>query len=186
MLQINDSAHSAAFRLYCRYAAIVVFVLMGLSDALDGYLARVKKQITKLGKFLDPLADKLLITSACLLLTSERAHVEGFLLPPTVVVFIVGKDVFLTLGFLIVYFTTSQARISPEFAGKLSTALQLSMVTGILIAPEVSQVFEGWIWVLRVLWWSAAAAAIMATLVYTRQGALYIEQHEAEMANKND
>lgn len=186
MLQINDAGFSQSSRDYFRYGAIAVFVVMGLSDAVDGYLARVKRQITNLGKFLDPLADKLLITSACLLLTSNRAHVADFTLPSTVVVCIVGKDVFLTLGFVIVYLTTSQARISPAFIGKLATALQLSMVTGILIAPEVSAVFEGWIWVLRVLWWSAAATAVLATLIYIRQGSGYIERYEHETAGESD
>ncbi len=87
---------------------------MAVSDGLDGYLARTKKQITKLGIFLDPVADKLLITSACLLLSSQRGKVaEEFLLPPTVVVLIIGKDLLLVLGFIIVYFLTSQLLVAP-------------------------------------------------------------------------
>jgi CDP-diacylglycerol--glycerol-3-phosphate 3-phosphatidyltransferase len=157
---------------------------MAVSDSLDGYLARQRKQITKLGAFLDPIADKLLITSACLLLVSNRAHVQGFLLPPTVVVLIIGKDLFLLIGFVIVYLITSQTRIAPVFMGKLATTLQLSMITGILIAPEVSAVLPGWIWFLRLLWWSAAATAIMATLIYIRNGSRYIEQYERALVGK--
>jgi phosphatidylglycerophosphate synthase len=158
--------------------SIIIFFIMAVSDAIDGYLARVKKQITKLGTFLDPVADKLLMTCACLLLASERAHVQEFLLPTTVVVLIIGKDLFLLIGFVIVYFITSEVHIAPVFIGKLATALQLSMVAGILIAPEVSSIFPGWIWVLRVLWWSAAGTAILATLIYIRKGSRYIEQYE--------
>ncbi len=157
---------------------------MAVSDVIDGYLARRKKQVTKFGAFLDPLADKLLMTCACLLLASQRGHVEGFLLPPTVVVLIIGKDLFLLIGFVIVYLITSQIRIAPVLIGKLATALQLSMVAGILIAPEVSGVLPGWIGFLRVLWWSAAGTAILTTLIYIRNGSRYIEQYEQDLANK--
>ena len=183
MLKINDSALSPVVQDVMRYVSISIFLVMAISDAIDGYLARITKQVTKLGAFLDPIADKLLMTSACLLLASERGHVQNFLLPPTVVVLIIGKDLFLLIGFLIVYFITSQIHIVPVFIGKLATALQLSMVAGILIAPEVSGVLPGWIWFLRVLWWSAAGTAILATLIYIRNGSRYIEQYEQSLMN---
>ena len=185
MLKINDSALGVGVQNAMRYISIFIFLVMAISDAIDGYLARIKKQVTKLGAFLDPIADKLLMTSACLLLASERGHVQNFLLPPTVVVLIIGKDLFLLIGFLIVYFITSQIHIVPVFIGKLATALQLSMVAGILIAPEVSGVLPGWIWVLRILWWSAAGTAILATLIYIRNGSRYIEQYEQSLMNNS-
>jgi len=125
------------------------------------------------------------MTCACLLLASQRGHVEDFLLPPTVVVLIIGKDLFLLIGFVIVYLITLQIRIAPVFIGKLATTLQLSMVAGILIAPEVSVIFPGWIWFLRFLWWSAAGTAILTTLIYIRNGSRYIEQYEQSLANNS-
>jgi len=184
MLKINDPALSHIARDAVRYTSMFLFLLMGASDGVDGYLARRKNQITKLGAFLDPIADKLLVTCACLLLSSQRGHVEEFLLPPTVVVFIIGKDLFLLIGFVIVYLITSRIHIAPVFIGKLATALQLSMVAGILIAPEVSGVLPGWIWFLRFLWWSAAATALLATLIYIRDGSRYIEAYEQDLVNK--
>jgi len=178
MLKINDAALSEVMRNNMRYVSIFIFFVMAGSDVLDGYLARIKGQVTRLGSFLDPTADKLLMTCACLLLASNRAHVGDFLLPPTVVVFIIGKDLFLLIGFIIVYFTTFQVRIIPALIGKIATALQLSMVAGILIGPEVSGLIPGWIWFLRVLWWSAAGTAILATLIYIRTGSRYIEEYE--------
>jgi CDP-diacylglycerol--glycerol-3-phosphate 3-phosphatidyltransferase len=180
MLKINDPRFGTAVR----YTAIVIYLFMVVSDILDGYFARRKKQVTRLGAFLDPLADKLLITSACLVLVSQRGRVEGVLLPPTVVVLIICKDLFLVIGFIIVYFITSQLRIAPVFVGKLATALQLSMVAAILIAPEVFRVWGGWIWFLRTVWWSAAGSAILATLIYIRNGIRYIEEYEQGLANK--
>ena len=182
MLKINDPALSLGMRNAARYASIAIFLLMAASDTLDGYLARTKKQVTKLGAFLDPIADKLLITCACLLLVSQRAVVQTdervFLLPSTVVVFIIGKDLFLLIGFLVVYFLTSRVHIAPMLIGKIANALQLSMVGSVLVAPEVYSVFPGWIWFMRTLWWSAAAAAILATIIYIRNGSRYIEQYE--------
>ncbi len=178
MLQINDPSLSDHFRHLIRYAAVAIFLLMAASDGLDGFLARKNGKATRLGAFLDPTADKLLITSTCLLLASHRAGVNGFILPSTVVVLIIGKDVLLFIGFLIIYFLTGKVRIVPVFAGKAATALQLSMVAAILIAPEVSSVLPAWIYFLNVLWWSAALAALVATLVYIRNGSRFIEQFE--------
>ena len=184
MLKTNDPDLTDGLKIALRYVAILLFLIMAASDGIDGYLARRKHQITKLGAFLDPIADKLLMTCACLLLASYRGHVPGFLLPPTVVVLIIGKDLFLLIGFVIVYLITSQIHIAPAFIGKLATALQLSMVAAILTAPEASDILSGWIWLLRVLWWSAAGTAILATLVYIRDGSLYIEQHEQNPPNE--
>lgn len=179
MLKINSPELNKAVQNLIRYASFGVFLVMAVSDGLDGYLARTKKQITKLGIFLDPVADKLLITSACLLLSSQRGKVaDEFLLPPTVVVLIIGKDLLLVIGFIIVYFLTSQLLVAPVLIGKIANALQLVMVGAILLAPEISHAIPGWIWFLRTLWWSAAATAILATLIYIRNGSRYIEHYE--------
>jgi len=181
MLKINDAALTEAMRDTMRYAGIFIFFVMAVSDGIDGFLARRRGQTTRLGSFLDPMADKLLMTCACLLLSSQRGHVGNFLLPPTVVVLIIGKDLFLLIGFLVVYFITFQVRIVPVLVGKIATTLQSSMVAGILIAPEISIFLPGWIWFLRVLWWSAAGTAILATLIYIRNGSRYIEQYEQSL-----
>ena len=184
MLKMNDPALGDLAHNAVRYISIFLFLIMAISDGVDGYLARKRDQITKLGAFLDPIADKLLVTSASLLLASQRGHVGDFLLPPTVVVFIIGKDLFLLIGFVIVYLITSKIHIAPVFIGKLATTLQLSMVAGVLIAPEVSALLPGWIWFLRFLWWSAAGTALLATLIYIRDGSRYIEAYEQNLANK--
>jgi cardiolipin synthase len=178
MLKANDADLSEALRDLMRYISIVIFLVMAVSDGIDGYLARRNGQTTRLGSFLDPMADKLLMTCACVLLALPRGGVAGFQLPPTVAVLIIGKDLFLLIGFVIVYFITWQVRIEPALVGKVATTLQLSMVAGILVAPDVSRILPGWIWFLRVLWWSAAVTAILATLIYIRNGSRYIEQYE--------
>jgi CDP-diacylglycerol--glycerol-3-phosphate 3-phosphatidyltransferase len=178
MLKINAPELDQNAQNTMRYIAIAIFVVMAASDGVDGFLARKNKQITKLGSFLDPIADKLLITCTCLLLVSKRAHVNDFWLPTTVVVFIIGKDLIILLGFVIVYFVTSSILISPAIIGKLATAIQLIMSVSILIAPEVSSIIPGWIWFVRFSWWSAAVTAFLTTLVYIYKGSRYIEQYE--------
>ncbi len=182
MLKINDPYIGNTMR----HIAIAIYLFMAASDAIDGYLARITRQATKLGAFLDPVADKLLITCACLLLVSQRGRIGGFPLPPTVVVLIIGKDLFLLIGFVVVYFVTSQFLIAPAPIGKFATALQMSMVAAILLAPEISRVLPYWIWVLRVFWWSAAGTAILATLIYIRMGSRYIEKYEQNSANNSN
>ncbi|OQA03296.1 MAG: CDP-diacylglycerol--glycerol-3-phosphate 3-phosphatidyltransferase [Planctomycetes bacterium ADurb.Bin401] len=174
MLKVNDPSIGMAMR----YVSLLLLVLMGFSDAYDGYVARKKKEVTRLGSFLDPMADKLLVASACLLLTLKSTAVTGFRLPPTVAVLIIGKDFFLLLGFMILYFMTFQVKIIPAYIGKIATVLQITMIGGILIAPDVSKIFEGWIWFLRFVWWSAAATAVVATLIYIHAGTRYIEQFD--------
>ena len=177
MLKIND----AEFGNVMRFIAIFIFLFMAISDAVDGYMARRNRQITRLGAFLDPMADKLLITSACLLLISKQGSVEGFPLPSLVVILIISKDAVLTLGFVTLYFITSKIYTAPIFVGKVATTLQLSMVAGILLGPEFSSFLPGWICFLRVLWWSAAGTAILATLIYIRNGVRYYEEYEQDV-----
>jgi CDP-diacylglycerol--glycerol-3-phosphate 3-phosphatidyltransferase len=174
MLKINHPAIGTSMR----YLSLLLFLIMAFCDAYDGYIARRKNQITPLGSFLDPTADKLLMMCACLLLSIEKTAVVGFRLPPTVVVLIIGKDLFLLIGFVILYFLTFQVKIMPALIGRIATALQLTMVAAILIAPEASAVITGWLWFLRFLWFSAAGTAIIATLVYIRAGTRYIEEYD--------
>jgi CDP-diacylglycerol--glycerol-3-phosphate 3-phosphatidyltransferase/cardiolipin synthase len=185
MLKINDPEFSPAMQNLMRYISVVIFLIMAVSDGIDGYLARKKNQVTRLGAFLDPLADKLLMTCACLLLASQRGHVANFFLPQTVVVLIISKDIFLLLGFTVVYLITSQTPLQPAFIGKTATTLQLAMVSAILIAPEVSMIVPGWIWFLRVLWWSAFATAICTMMVYIRTGLRYIAEYESAQGGAN-
>jgi phosphatidylglycerophosphate synthase len=125
------------------------------------------------------MADKLLMACACVLLAIDKTAVPNFHLPSPVAVLIIGKDLFALLGFLILYFLTLQVKIIPAFIGKVATALQLSMVAAILIAPEVSIALSGWIWFVRFLWWSSAITAIIATLIYIHAGTKYIEEFES-------
>ena len=177
LLKLRDPALEDLARNLTRYVALGIFILMALSDVLDGWLARRNGEVTKLGSFLDPMADKFLVMSACILLSIDTIAGTEFELPSTVAVLIIGKDVLLLLGFIIVYFMTLEVRIEAMFIGKIGTVFQFSMITGILIAPEMNRLLP-WRKFLPFLWWGAAGIAVLSTIVYIRNGIRYIESLE--------
>lgn len=170
-----------------RYAAIAIFVLMGLSDALDGYLARRLKAHTRLGSILDPLADKTLITCAVILLASQRASVPQALLPTWVVVSVIAKDLWVVVGFVVVFFVTGQVKIRPTRAGKLCTTGQIVMVAAVLIAPELNRL-GGQVGshLATVLGWAVMALCAAAVASYTRLGLGFVSEHEESVRQAAD
>ena len=174
MLHIND----VGYKPWSRYGALGIFLIMAISDGLDGYFARCNNCVTRFGTFLDPLADKLLIICSCLLLANDGTAVPGMKLPDAVVVIIIGKDLYTILGFVIIYLITSEMKIVPEMAGKFSTLLQLSMVVAILISPDVCEVLPEFKYVIKALWWSATALAVVTLVIYTRNGTRYLNEFE--------
>jgi cardiolipin synthase (CMP-forming) len=106
--------------------ALIVLLFAGITDALDGTIARRANQRTQLGAFLDPLADKLLLTSG--FITLSTIHV----IPSWVTIVVVSRDVMLLLGTAVAKLTDTQIDISPTFLGKGTTFLQLSYVLSVI------------------------------------------------------
>jgi cardiolipin synthase (CMP-forming) len=160
---------------WARHVVVALFGVMALSDLLDGYLARCRGQITPLGRFLDPLADKLLIISTVILLATDAASVPDARLSLWVVVIIVAKDLWVVLGFLVIWMFTGRMQVNPTRAGKLCTVMQLAMVMAVLLAPEVDWLAEGLRagggrLLARILSYAAAASCVLAAISYTRMG----------------
>jgi cardiolipin synthase (CMP-forming) len=182
MLGINDPELGPGGRDRLRYAAAAVYLLMVVSDGLDGFWARRSGRITRLGTLLDPIADKLLAAATCLLLISQPGRVEGFVPPVAVVAAIIAKDVLLIVGFGVMYRLTGHLHVVPTSAGKLATFLQLLMGAAVLAAPELSGLFPSYGRFLCLLWWSAGCTAVAAVVVYIRAGARYIDACERTVA----
>lgn len=163
---------------WLRWAAIGVFGLMAISDLLDGYLARRLRDQTDLGRFLDPLADKLLITSAVLILCAVGIHDHGgpgsprsLYLPNWVAVAAIGKDLLVSIGFVVIYLITGRPYIRARPLGKWCTTVQLGLVLAMLVWPEWGGWFSG---LPRVLWTAATILAVGAALDYLRIGTRHL------------
>jgi cardiolipin synthase len=118
------------FLLDGRYvAAFGVFVAAGVTDALDGAIARLTHTKTALGAYLDPAADKLLLLSALIALAVAAA------VPQWLVIVVISRDVIVVLGFFILFVMTGEAmEVRPTVVGKLATFFQLMAVSLVLLS----------------------------------------------------
>lgn len=112
--------------------AFLVFLLAGLTDGLDGLAARLWHQKSRLGLWLDPVADKILLTSAFVLLGLHGVSRPNAI-PFTVVAIVIGRDVMIALGALILFWWRGQKAFFPTLLGKVSTVAQLLTVLAVLI-----------------------------------------------------
>ncbi len=120
------------FLLYERYDyALITLALAGLTDGLDGTIARYANQRTQLGAYLDPLADKLLLTSGFITLSVLRV------IPLWVVILVASRDMILMAGTLLARVTEARVDVSPTMLGKGTTVSQLAYL--ILVVLLVSQ-----------------------------------------------
>jgi cardiolipin synthase len=128
-----------------------LFVATGLTDALDGLLARVLNQKTVLGQYLDPVADKLLLSTLFLVLMHEN------LMPVRVTVLVFGRDVCILLVAAILWAATGRREFRPSIFGKLNTLAQITAVAAVLL-HQLSQ--ARWVVLLR-------GFSLWATMVLT-------------------
>jgi len=110
--------------------SILIFILAGVTDILDGYIARKYNLVTKWGIVCDPLADKLMLISVLHAITDK-----GYL-PLWVIIVVAGKEAFMALGAVVLYFTQDKTVIAANRYGKLATLLfYLSIVALVFEVP---------------------------------------------------
>ncbi len=150
--------------------ALSALLVAGATDAVDGAIARRMNQRTKLGSILDPLADKLLLTSGFISLSVLQ------LVPSWLVIVVVSRDVILLLGTAVAHLTNVTIDITPTFLGKGTTLLQLtylllvvlmtwrgvavSMLTPLLIVMVVFTLASGFHYLYRGYRYTNAAAPL--------------------------
>jgi len=140
--------------------ALLVFVVAGITDALDGMIARLMGKKTELGAFLDPMADKLLILSAFLTLVLLGK------LPVWLVIIVVSRDAILAMGGLIIYVMTHTLKLQPSLIGKLTTLMQLTVVTLSLVLMSYGTEMG----VMTILQWTTAGVTIASGIQYVLRG----------------
>ncbi len=138
-------------------AAFWLFVAAGLSDAIDGFIAKRFDQRSRLGALLDPIADKALLVSMYVTL-----GVAGHL-PNWLVILVVFRDVLIVGGFLLVMALAHAMRWEPLFVSKLNTALQIALIAVVLgrLGIGVTDFGLG-----RILVYAVAATTVISGAAY--------------------
>ncbi|MCI0547211.1 MAG: CDP-diacylglycerol--glycerol-3-phosphate 3-phosphatidyltransferase [Candidatus Rokubacteria bacterium] len=108
--------------------AFAVFCAASLTDLLDGYFARRSGRQTRLGAFLDPMADKLLLTSAFVTLAYLKV------IPFWIAAVVVSRDVILSVGVVVIHLAGGTVYPSPTRVGKLCTVFQMATVIASMLA----------------------------------------------------
>ncbi len=154
-----------------RGPALAVFLAAALTDLLDGYVARHRGSQSRLGAFLDPMADKLLLMSSFVTLTWLKV------LPFWIAAVVISRDLILVIGALAIHMAGGRITPRPTRAGKLATFCQVVTVFFGVVTP-----FYGWPAGLKGVIWLAATFTIVSGLQYIVQGmrflnAVYGDEH---------
>jgi len=140
------------------YATASIFALAGFTDWLDGYLARTRGEVTAFGRFLDPVADKLLVAAALVLL------VDGNYAPAALAIIIIGREI--TIGALREWLAERSSIVHVSQMGKWKTFMQLCAIEALLLHVEIGgfDMHQAGI----VLLWFAAALTLWSGYEYIR------------------
>ena len=158
IITYNDSDHRVEA---WRYAAIAVFILASVSDAIDGYLARHWNQSSALGALLDPIADKLLLFAALVTLSFiPIGHLRPF--PIWFPVIIISRDALLLGGYSVLRHFQVPMDIRPHWTGKASTLFTLLAIGAVLIKLSDLET--------QCLCALGAGFALVCTVIYVKQG----------------
>ena len=138
--------------------ALILFVLAGFSDGLDGLLARTLKQQTVLGQYLDPIADKLLLSTLFIVLT----HVG--LIPRYVTVLVFSRDLGILLIATLLFATNTLRDFRPSLLGKVNTVVQILGVLTVMTCQVIPR--SGLAQLKSLLLWSIAVLAPVSAAEY--------------------
>jgi cardiolipin synthase len=108
------------------FSALVVFVLCGLSDGLDGMVARLFNQKSRLGAYLDPLADKIILATGFVVLSARG------LTPSWLAVTVIARDVLILLGVVVMTLNRVDVMIRPSLLSKITTCLQFITLIAVM------------------------------------------------------
>ena len=153
------------------HLAFALFMLAGISDSLDGVLARWLHQSTKLGLYLDPIADKLLLSTLFLVLT----HVHE--IKPYVTILVFSRDLGILLIASLLFFTDTLRDFHPSPLGKLNTFVQICAVVGVMGAHvfPIPHLMLAAQWLLRIIAFLAPVSAAEYAWIVLRRIAGPIE-----------
>jgi CDP-diacylglycerol--glycerol-3-phosphate 3-phosphatidyltransferase len=151
-----------------RLLAIASFGLAAACDGVDGFIARRFNQRSELGAILDPLADKLLLVSGIVVLSFDhRPYLPT--LPLWLTGTIIGRDILLLVGLLVIHMTVGKVAVRPRAFGKIATVLQMVVVLWVMLKWN-----QKWlnVWII-----GAAACTGISGLLYVLDGTRQLSAH---------
>jgi cardiolipin synthase (CMP-forming) len=151
--------------------ALSVFFLASLTDFADGYVARRYNQESNLGRFLDPLADKLVTTAAFVVMAVPHAGFPS--IPAWLAAAVVGRDLVIVLGALVIYQMTRYKDFKPTLLGKINTLVELGLIVWFLVFHTTGKL----IFLLPFLYLVVLASVIISGVEYIVQGLRILGQH---------
>lgn len=158
-------------RDFLKYASLGIFLLAMLSDFIDGYIARVKKQKTRFGSIIDPLADKLLLVSSFICLGFKNP--DGFL-PLWAILTIISRDAIILLGAAIIYVMKQDLNVAPSIFGKLTTFFQMFTILAFLLGIGLADI----------AWKVAVFFTILSGIDYVRKGVLILSTIDVKINSR--
>ena len=162
-----------------RLAGLLSFAVASILDGVDGYIARRYHQWSELGTILDPLADKLLLVSAIVLLSFDNSPLLGRL-PLWLTGTIIGRDLLLGIGAVVVRLVVGSITVRPRLAGKIATVLQMVVVIWLLLEWDKA---SGTVW-LPTLELGAGLFTGASGLLYIFDGVKQLGAHPASLPAK--
>jgi len=145
---------------WLRYLALTLFLIGGVTDAVDGYVARAERQATRLGAILDPAADKLFLVTAFLSLSLISTLPQEYRLPPWVPILVISRDLLIVSGWLLIVLITGDLQAQPSRLGKLTTFLQMFTIVAVLLGLSFA----------KFILWSAMVLTVLSGIGYLRRG----------------
>ncbi len=146
--------------------ALLIFSLAGATDALDGTLARLLKCQTVLGAYLDPIADKMLLTASFVTLA-----ILG-IIPGWLTVIVISRDFIILLGIAVLTIISVPYVIKPAFIGKVTTALQIGTIF-LVLSFQIFTYEVGCNWI-KIIFWLTGAFTVASGLIYMIRGIKFI------------
>ena len=139
-------------------AGLMIFVLAGVSDAADGFVARLFNQKSRLGSYLDPLADKCLLVASFICLTTMQ------IIPLWLTVLVITRDSLILLGSLMLFLKNGAYTVKPSMWGKATTFLQLATVFLVLFEKHF-HLFSQYVYV---VYGATGTLTVTSGLLYIR------------------
>jgi cardiolipin synthase len=146
------------------WLAFILFCLASITDYFDGYIARIRNEVSNLGTFLDPIADKLLVASVILILTSKEVITDWETIPALIILL---REI--AVSGLREYLAGIKVSVPVSKISKLKTSLQL-IALAILILSESGISFIPILFIGKIALWSAAILTLYTGYDYLRSG----------------